>query len=115
MQDFSPELLAAREQHLQDLIAAPFWNPPFRKPTFDPKPPAVHPLVSPTYPISPNAAAAVVERYRMAWEDALAEKEAALAEAASLKRSPGDGYWKREHRARALYATSLALLEALIQ
>lgn len=97
--DFSPELLAARERLLNSIILT--W--PVKVAAM----PA--PLVGPVYPISIEAVQTCVERYRVQWLEALAEREAIVASGTAGK---VDGYWKREHRAKALYATSLALLEA---
>lgn len=69
-------------------------------------------VVKQVYPVSIETASAVAERYRQQWLDALAEKEAAVASGEAAR---ANGYWKREHRARGLYVTSLALLEALIE
>lgn len=102
MSDFSPELLQAREMLLAGIMAT--W------PKKDP--PAPQPLVAPVYPISLEAATAVTEHYRHLWLEALAEKEAVVATGTAAR---VDGYWKREERARGLYVTSCALLEALIE
>jgi hypothetical protein len=101
MTDFSPELLAAREALLQG--SGRFQVAMILR----------QPLIRPAYPVTVEAATAVCERYRVQWVEAQAEKAAALAEAVASKRSPGDGYWKREHRARALYGAALAFLEAM--
>jgi hypothetical protein len=100
MTDFSPELLGARERLLNSVVL-----------TWPIKVAAVPaPLLRPAYPITVEALASVIERYRVQWQEALAEKDTIVASGTAGK---VDGYWKREHRARALYATSLALLEAL--
>lgn len=67
-------------------------------------------MVRQVYPITLSAAAAMAERYRLQWMEALAEKEAVVASGTAGR---VDGYWKREHRARGLYGAALALLEAL--
>jgi hypothetical protein len=98
MADFSPELLAARERLLDGIVST--W--PIKA--------SPAPLVRPTYPITIEAAAAAAERYRRQWQDALAEKDAVVASGTAGR---VDGYWKREHRSRALYAGALLLLEAI--
>jgi len=103
MTDFSPELLAAREALLQGIMAT--WKKP---PDFTGR--LQQALVRPVYPITIEAAMKAAEHYGELWLEAHREKQAILDAGTAGKI---DGYWKREHRAKALYATSLLLLEAL--
>jgi len=54
-----------------------------------------------------------VEQYRVDWEQKRDARDRMVAEAARDKTSPPDHYWQEEHRARALYGSALAFLEAL--
>lgn len=104
----SAELLAARQRHLEECMAAPFWNAPWKKPVFEPKP--KKPQAAPPAIVTVEAALSVAETYRARWQAALAEKQAILDEGSAGRI---DGYWKAEHSARARFATALLILEAL--
>ena len=65
------------------------------------------------YPITLEAARAVAERHREAWEQAYAAKQAAVADASATKTHLPDNYWMEEHRAHGLYHSALMLVEVL--
>jgi hypothetical protein len=96
-----PELLEARQRLLDGIMA-----------TWSPKRPAASPR-RPVFVITTEAIEAVTARYGELWLKAHTAKAAQLALASATKASPGDGYWKAEHAARARYGTALALQEAL--
>ena len=111
----SPALIAARERFLQAAIDAPYWNPPAKKPNFNPKPKRAAPPPPPPdlLTIDLDQERQAVARLYAAWQEELAKKRA-LCEAASTDHtSPGDNYWLPEAKARARWLVAANFVEML--
>lgn len=106
----TPTLLAAREALLEGIVAAgKLGGGKKSKNVAD-----VYegPYVS-QREINIQAAKNVAERHRVAWEKAKADKDAMIADAVATKTNLPNNFWLEEHRARALYGSTLAYLEAI--
>jgi len=111
----SPSLAEARERFLQDCIDAPYWNPPYRKPNFSPRPKAAPPPPPPgnLITIDIDQERKAVARLYAAWQKELAARQQAIDDAVASHASPGNNYWLPEARARARWIAAANFVEML--
>jgi hypothetical protein len=112
----SPEARAAQERHLEALIAAPFWNPPYKKPNFFPRPKRQAPPPAPVsdlLTIDLEQERAARDRYYAKWQEELAKKIALVNLGNVNHTSPGNNYWLPEAKAKARWIIAANFVEML--
>jgi hypothetical protein len=67
----------------------------------------------PLFSSLPEQAAEVFQATKQAYEQALADQQRDIAQAAATKGHLGDGYWQPAHAARLRYLAARAIMEAV--
>jgi len=113
----SPTLLAARERHLQACLAAPFWNPPWRKPRFEaPKgrPAAERAPRAPQTGFRDEFRDALAVAVDRALKDVLAER-AIEREMIDSRQPMPNNYWLKRRAAEQRLRAATLMMEATFE